>query len=86
MNSKKPLLGGDDMSYYNNRNQEPLPKEDISTWECTAEDCNGWMRKNFTSSDRPLCPLCNKEMISGSRYITSITNNTSNLNRIFNQK
>ncbi|MCY8673735.1 cold-shock protein, partial [Bacillus haynesii] len=37
------------MSYYNNRNQEPLPKEDISTWECTAEDCNGWMRKNFTS-------------------------------------
>ncbi|PAD01248.1 cold-shock protein [Bacillus licheniformis] len=74
------------MSYYNNRNQEPLPKEDISTWECMAEDCNGWMRKNFTSSDRPLCPLCNKEMISGSRYITSITNNTSNLNRIFNQK
>lgn len=33
------------MSYYNKRNQEPLPKEDVSTWECTKEDCNGWTRK-----------------------------------------
>ncbi|NPC94011.1 hypothetical protein HOO54_17745 [Bacillus sp. WMMC1349] len=74
------------MSYYNNRNQEPLPKEDTETWECTAEECNGWMRKNFTSSECPLCPLCNQEMKSGNRFLTSIANNTSNLQRIFNRK
>lgn len=27
----------DFMSYYNKRNQEPLPKEDVSTWECTKK-------------------------------------------------
>lgn len=66
------------MAYYNKGNQEPLPKDDISTWECTQEDCNGWMRKNFTSSSQPTCPLCGNEMISGIRHITVLANGLLN--------
>lgn len=47
----------DFMSYYNKRNQEPLPKEDVSTWECTKEDCNGWTRKTSPAVIRH-CALC----------------------------
>lgn len=59
----------DFMSYYNKRNQEPLPKEDVSTWECTKEDCIGWSRKNFAGSDTPTCPLCGSKMIDGVRSL-----------------
>lgn len=65
----------DFMSYYNKRNQEPLPKEDVSTWECTKEDCNGWTRKNFASSDTPLCPLCGSKMVDGIRSLVNLQNN-----------
>lgn len=61
------------MAYFNKSNQEPLPKDDISTWECTQDGCNGWMRKNFASS-HPSCPLCGNEMISGTRHITVLAN------------
>nr|WGD63179.1 cold-shock protein [Bacillus subtilis] len=64
------------MSYYNKRNQEPPTKEDVSIWECTKEDCNGWTRKNFASSDTPLCPLCGSKMVDGIRSLVNLQNNS----------
>ncbi|KAB7709006.1 hypothetical protein F9802_02400 [Bacillus aerolatus] len=63
------------MSYYNNRREEPLPNEDIDTWECVSEDCNGWMRKDFSAAETPACPFCGKEMKSGTRYTHFLKNN-----------
>ncbi|MGY3838605.1 cold-shock protein [Bacillus atrophaeus] len=62
------------MSYYNKRNQEPLPQEEVTT--CTKEDCNGWTRKNFASSDTPECPLCGSKMIDGVRTLVNLQNNS----------
>ncbi|WP_338749435.1 cold-shock protein [Bacillus sp. FJAT-52991] len=63
------------MSYYNNRRTEPLPSEDVATWECVAQDCNGWMRKDFATKDAPPCPFCGSEMKTGTRHITALKNN-----------
>ncbi|MFE3982561.1 cold-inducible protein YdjO-related protein, partial [Priestia sp. YIM B13546] len=32
------------MYYYGKKNQEPLAQEQTEVWECTVEDCKGWMR------------------------------------------
>lgn len=63
------------MAYYNNRREEPLPSEDINTWECTSENCNGWMRKAFSSVETPACPFCGSLMESGIRHTHPLQNN-----------
>ena len=45
------------MYYYGKRNQEPLAQEQTEVWECTVEDCKGWMRKDF-SYDNHQNALC----------------------------
>ncbi|WP_100331326.1 cold-inducible protein YdjO-related protein [Bacillus xiapuensis] len=62
------------MSFYNNRRKEPLPSENVDTWECPEEDCNGWMRKDFAAETPPPCPFCGAQMISGTRYIPPLKN------------
>jgi hypothetical protein len=64
------------MSYYSKNRAEPLPNVDIETWECTSDDCNGWMRKNFSEDDSPSCPFCGSEMQNGTRLTNSLQNNT----------
>ncbi|MBM7647870.1 hypothetical protein JOC78_000810 [Bacillus ectoiniformans] len=64
------------MSYYNKKREEPLESEDIETWECVSDDCNGWMRKDFSQND-PTCPFCKSEMKSGTRFINFLKNNNS---------
>ncbi|WP_110113116.1 cold-inducible protein YdjO-related protein [Bacillus sp. CGMCC 1.16541] len=61
------------MSYYNKR-VEPLPEEHIDTLECTKDDCNGWMRKNFSIGDSVQCPFCKSDMKSGTRFINNLPN------------
>jgi hypothetical protein len=60
------------MYYYNNRNQEPLAQEQIEVWECTVEECKGWMRKDFSYDDHQKCPLCGNHMRSRKRLIDKI--------------
>ncbi|MFB8422739.1 cold-inducible protein YdjO-related protein [Priestia megaterium] len=31
--------------HYSKRNQEPPIQEETEIWECTVEECKGWMRK-----------------------------------------
>lgn len=64
------------MSYYSKNRAEPLPNVDIETWECTKDDCNGWMRKNFSEDDSPSCPFCGSNMETGNRLTNSLQNNT----------
>ena len=66
----------DVVKYYNHRkkNQEPLPKEQIEIWECESEECNGWMRKNFSYQNHQKCPLCGHKMRTGERLLDASPN------------
>ncbi|MDP4096236.1 cold-shock protein [Paenibacillus sp. P96] len=41
---------------------EPVPEENTEVWSCTNNDCNGWMRRDFTFNGEPSCPLCDSSM------------------------
>lgn len=60
------------MYYYGKRNQEPLAQEQTEVWECTVEDCKGWMRKDFSYDNHQKCPLCGNYMEAGERLINKI--------------
>jgi len=62
--------------YYNHRkkDQEPLPKEQTMIWECKSEECNGWMRKNFSYENRQKCPLCGHKMRVEKRLLDASPN------------
>ncbi|MCP8969566.1 cold-shock protein [Ectobacillus ponti] len=49
--------------------QEERIQEEVPVWECSSEDCKGWMRKNFSFTENPDCPLCGSEMKSGERLL-----------------
>ncbi|MFD0049555.1 cold-shock protein [Actinomycetes bacterium NPDC127524] len=59
---------------YKRNNVEEVPPEETKVWECTSEDCKGWIRDNFTSSDKPSCPLCGSEMKEGTKMLQAINN------------
>ena len=62
---------------YRRNNTEEIIPEETKVWECTSEDCKGWIRDNFTSNDEHVCPLCSSEMKPGTRMLQAI-NNTRN--------
>ncbi|CAI8746277.1 MULTISPECIES: cold-shock protein [Bacillus] len=58
---------------YWKRNNKPVEDpEEIAVWECQAEDCLGWMRKNFSLEEEPKCPLCKGDMESGTRLLQKL--------------
>ncbi|WP_459503525.1 cold-shock protein [Bacillus sp. C1] len=58
---------------YWKKNNTPVEEpEEIAVWECQAEDCHGWMRKNFSLEEKPQCPLCKGDMKSGTRLLQKI--------------
>ncbi|MGM9928432.1 MAG: cold-inducible protein YdjO-related protein [Bacillus sp. (in: firmicutes)] len=46
--------------------------EDTSVYACTSEDCNGWMRMQFSSAETN-CPLCGSSMHEEIRQLPKIT-------------
>ncbi|GFR37548.1 hypothetical protein PRECH8_08440 [Insulibacter thermoxylanivorax] len=57
--------------------EEPVPEAVTEIWACTNEDCNGWMRDNFTfAADNPACPLCQSYMVRDERVLPILTNYT----------
>ncbi|WP_138188933.1 cold-shock protein [Paenibacillus alvei] len=56
------------------KSQEDVPMEITSVWICSSEDCNGWMRDNFTFSDEPTCPQCKSAMVKGEKKIAVLAN------------
>ncbi len=57
-----------------NQVEEEIVTKDTKIWCCTAEDCKGWIRDNFKSSDSPLCPLCKSEMESQTKELQVLEN------------
>lgn len=45
--------------------------KDTQVYSCTDESCNGWMRKEFASSDLR-CPLCGNETVMEVRELPVI--------------
>lgn len=56
------------------RVEEPIPEASTSVWTCTGEDCNGWMRDNFSFVEDPVCPLCASSMTQEERVLPILTN------------
>ncbi|WP_178019792.1 cold-shock protein [uncultured Paenibacillus sp.] len=62
---------------YRKKTLEEIPEENTPVWTCTSEDCNGWMRDNFTFDYSPACPLCSSEMVMGMRMLPQLSNPSS---------
>jgi hypothetical protein len=58
--------------YWSKKNDLEDKQEQVAIWECQAEDCLGWMRKNFSFEDHPNCPLCGNTMKSGERLLYNL--------------
>lgn len=57
--------------------EEPIPEAATDIWSCVNEDCNGWMRDNFTfAEEEPACPLCHSAMMREERVLPILTNYT----------
>ncbi|KAB8125864.1 cold-shock protein [Gracilibacillus oryzae] len=49
------------MAYFNNQ-KEPVKNVETNVWSCVSEDCQGWMRENYSFDKEPTCPICQSEM------------------------
>ncbi|MFC4401806.1 cold-shock protein [Gracilibacillus xinjiangensis] len=49
------------MAYFNNQ-KEPVKNVETNVWSCVSEDCQGWMRENYSFDKKPVCPICQSEM------------------------
>ncbi|MFD3448414.1 cold-inducible protein YdjO-related protein [Microbacteriaceae bacterium 4G12] len=63
--------------YWNKKN-DPNGQEkkmvNVEVWECESDDCLGWMRKDFSFTEDPKCPLCGSAMKSGERLLQELSN------------
>jgi hypothetical protein len=59
---------------YKRNNMEEIPPEETKVWECTSEECKGWVRDNFTYSDEAKCPLCGSDMKESTKMLQAINN------------
>jgi predicted RNA-binding Zn-ribbon protein involved in translation (DUF1610 family) len=60
--------------FFNRKAQEEKTMDilkDTQVYSCTDESCNGWMRKEFASSDLR-CPLCGNETVMEVRELPVI--------------
>lgn len=53
---------------------EKPPEVSLKIWTCGSEVCNGWMRDNFKSDDKPNCPLCGHGMEEDERTLPVLEN------------
>lgn len=55
---------------------EDIVTEETKVWICTSEECKGWVRDNFKSSESetPICPLCKSEMKASTKVLEVINN------------
>jgi hypothetical protein len=52
---------------------EEVPLFEMSVWNCTNDTCNGWMRKDYSFSAQPVCPLCQSGMSEGVRMLPQLS-------------
>ncbi len=61
---------------FGRKNTEEIKTEEVKIWECTSETCNCWVRDNFKSGEKPLCPICKSEMKATTRELQVVNNNS----------
>ncbi|WP_379968335.1 cold-inducible protein YdjO-related protein [Ectobacillus sp. sgz5001026] len=54
--------------------QQERKLEEVEVWACEADDCKGWMRKEFSLSEVPTCPLCKSKMKTETRMLYELSN------------
>lgn len=59
---------------YNRRVVEEVVPVETMIWNCVAENCIAWVRDNFKNAEIPTCPICNSEMIQGTRMLPAVEN------------
>lgn len=58
---------------FRRRPEEQVPQEETVIWTCTNDDCSCWSRDDFSSQDKTTCPICNSEMIQGTKVLPVIS-------------
>ncbi|MDO7906362.1 cold-shock protein [Paenibacillus sp. JX-17] len=61
---------------YRRQVTEAIPEENTKVWSCSSDDCNGWMRSDFTFEHDPACPLCSSKMVLETRMLPLLQNTT----------
>lgn len=49
------------MAYFNNQ-KEPVNNVETNVWACINDDCQGWMREDYSFDKEPICPICQSQM------------------------
>ncbi|WP_199620317.1 cold-shock protein [Paenibacillus alkalitolerans] len=70
------------MYYSRKRALEDIPNEMTSIWSCTKEDCNGWMRDDFSFEAMPCCPQCKSPMINSVKSLPILINSNQDLKHL----
>ncbi|MCY9662316.1 cold-shock protein [Paenibacillus chondroitinus] len=65
--------------YFQRKSLEDLIQENTKVWACDKEDCNGWIRDNFSFETVPTCHLCLSPMISSLKMLPIISNSNKNM-------
>ncbi|QZY55401.1 cold-inducible protein YdjO-related protein [Crassaminicella profunda] len=57
------------------RKQEETPEKvyelkAVEIWQCP--ECIGWMQKEFSTAENPVCPFCSSSMVAGVREMNVI--------------
>ncbi|MBM7619493.1 cold-shock protein [Bacillus haimaensis] len=63
---------------FGRREVEEIVTDETKIWVCESEDCKGWMRDNFKSSETPSCPLCKSGMKESTKVLAVINNYSQN--------
>lgn len=58
------------------RNEEEIVTRETKIWECISDECKGWIRDNFKSSETPRCPLCQSEMKENTKVLQVVENHS----------
>ncbi|QJD87943.1 cold-shock protein [Cohnella herbarum] len=45
---------------------------DTQIWICSNQDCNCWLRSEFSFSQMPLCPMCKSSMTNQTKPLPEI--------------
>ena len=66
-------MEGSNIMFFNKKKEQEekvYEVKNIEVWQCTQ--CVGWMQKEFSLSETPMCPLCSSNMQSSSREMNVI--------------
>ncbi|WP_181348440.1 cold-inducible protein YdjO-related protein [Thalassobacillus sp. CUG 92003] len=61
---------------FGKKNQEEIKEEETKIWLCQSEECNCWMRDNFTTQEEPKCPRCGNAMEASQKVLQVVDNNS----------